>query len=247
MAGSPPAATPAAATSSTTWRVLTWNILGAYQPDLTEIARVISEQQPDVVSLQEVQRRQVRKLAHRLRWHYAWARKHYPYSPLVWWRAEGVAILSPWSVSARMRTTISPGVSTWTYRHRVLLAATIKRRDGSLRVFNTHLANHDANERIAQAKRVADRVRADSSKVCIVTGDLNTTDETAVEVLREFRAVDLTDPGGTASNPSITPFQRLDYVLVPNGAEVSVTHTPGGGEQWDRLSDHLPVVVEFTV
>jgi endonuclease/exonuclease/phosphatase family metal-dependent hydrolase len=246
MAGSPPAATPAA-TSSTTWRVLTWNILGAHQPDLAAIATVISEQQPDAVSLQEVQRRQVRKLAHRLGWHYAWARKHYPYSPLVWWHAEGIGILSPWSVSARMRTSISPGVSTWIYKHRVLLAATITRRNGSLRVFNTHLASHDADERIAQAKRVADRVRADTATARIVTGDLNTTDDTEVEVLREFRAVDLTDPGGNVSNPSISPFQRLDYVLVPNGAEVSLTHTPGGGEQWDRLSDHLPVLVEFTL
>lgn len=207
---------------------------------------MISEQQPDAVSLQEVQRRQVRKLAHRLGWHYAWARKHYPYSPLVWWRAEGIGILSPWSVSARMRTTISPGVSTWIYKHRVLLAATITRRNGSLRVFNTHLASHDADERIAQAKRVADRVRADTSKARIVTGDLNTTDGTEVEVLREFRAVDLTDPGGSATNPSIAPRQRLDYVLVPMDSTVQVTQTPDGGEPWAELSDHLPVLVEFT-
>lgn len=227
--------------------MLTWNVLGAHQPDLAEIAAAISEQEPDVVSLQEVQRRQVRKLAHRLGWHYAWARKHYPYSPLVWWRAEGIGIVSPWAVSARMRTTISPGVSTWIYKHRVLLAATITRRDGSIRVFNTHLASHDPDERIAQAKRVADRVRADTAQLCIVTGDLNTTDDTEVEVLREFRAVGLSDPGGTVSNPSITPFQRLDYVLVPTGTRVTRTHTPEGGERWDRISDHLPVLVEFTL
>ncbi len=206
---------------------------------------MISELEPDVVSLQEVQRRQVRKLAHRLGWHYAWARKHYPYSPLVWWRAEGIGILSPWAVSARRRTTISPGVSTWTYKHRVLLAATITRNDGSLRVFNIHLANHDADARIAQAKRVADRVRAASAPLSIVTGDLNATDDTEVEVLREFNAVGLSDPGGTVSNPSISPFRRLDYVLVPNDAQVTLTQTPEGGERWARLSDHLPVLVEF--
>ena len=233
------------AATSTTWRVMTWNILGAQRPDLAAVAAVVREREPDAVSLQEVQRRQARKLARRLGWHYAWARKHYPYTPLLWWRAEGLAIVSPWALSAQLRTSISPGVSTWIFKHRVLLAATITRRDGSLRVFNTHLASDEADERIAQAKRVADRVRADSGKVYIVTGDLNTTDDTSVEVLREFRAVGLHDSGGSVSNPSIAPYQRLDYVLVPESAKVTMIDTPAGGEPWAELSDHLPVLVEF--
>ena len=229
------------------WRVMTWNILGAQHPDVGEIAAIIREQQPDVVSLQEVQRAQLRRLAKQLGWHYAWARKHYPYSPLLWWRAEGIGILSPWTVSGRMRTTISPGVSTWVYKHRVLLAATITRREGALRVFNTHLASHDADERLAQAKRVADRVRADTSPCKILTGDLNTTGDSEIEVLREFRAVGLLDAGGTVSNPSIAPSQRIDYVLLPAGATTLLSKTPDGGELWARLSDHLPVLVEFAV
>jgi len=226
---------------------MTWNILGAHHPDVAEIAAAIREQQPDVASLQEVRRTQLRRLAKQLGWHYAWARKHYPYSPLLWWCAEGIGILSPWAVSARMRTTISPGVSTWIYKHRVLLAATITRRDGGLRVFNTHLASHDADERLAQAKRVADRVRADTSRYKILTGDLNTTDDSEIEVLREFRAVGLFDAGGTVSNPSIAPSQRIDYVLLSTAATMLRSHTPDGGEQWARLSDHLPVLVEFAV
>lgn len=226
---------------------MTWNILGAQHPDVGEIAAVIREQQPDVVSLQEVQRAQLRRLAKQLGWHYAWARKHYPYSPLLWWRAEGIGILSPWTVSARMRTTISPGVSTWGYKHRVLLAGTVIRRDSALRVFNTHLASHDADERLAQAKRVADRVRADTSPCKILTGDLNTTGDSEIEVLREFRAVGLFDAGGTVSNPSIAPSQRIDYVLLPAGATTLLSQTPDGGELWARLSDHLPVLVEFAI
>lgn len=227
------------------WRVMTWNILGAQHPDEAEIAAVIREQQPDVASLQEVQRAQLRRLAKQLGWHYAWARKHYPYSPLLWWRAEGIGILSPWAVSGRMRTTISPGVSTWVYKHRVLLAATITRREGTLRVFNTHLASHDADERLAQAKRVADRVRADTAPCTILTGDLNTTNDSEIEVLREFKAVGLYDAGGTVSNPSIAPNQRIDYVLLPANATMLLSHTPDGGELWARLSDHLPVLVAF--
>ncbi|MGB8860617.1 MAG: endonuclease/exonuclease/phosphatase family protein, partial [Ilumatobacteraceae bacterium] len=226
-------------------RVSTWNLLGAKDPDLSAIAAVLREQQPDAVGLQEVRRSQIRRLAKRLGWHYAWARKHYPYSPVLWWRAEGIGIVSPWQVSARMRTTISPGVSTWIFKHRVLLAATITRRDGRLRVFNTHLASHDADERIAQAKRVADRLRADPERLKIVTADLNTTSDSDVEVLREFRAVGLADPGGNDTEPANAPHQRLDYVLVPFDAHVTLTHTPEGSDLWRALSDHLPVQVAF--
>ncbi len=234
-------------TTGTVWRVTTWNILGSRRPDVGEIAAVLRGEQPDVVSLQEVRRAQLRRLAKQLGWHYAWARKHYPYTPLLWWRAEGVGIVSPWAVSARMRTTISPGVSTWIYKHRVLLAATITRRDSTLRVFNTHLSSDNADERLAQAKRAADRVRADTSRCKVLTGDLNTTDDSEIEVLREFRAVGLTDAGGTVTNPSIAPSQRIDYVLLPTAATTLSSLTPEGGEPWARLSDHLPVLVEFSV
>ena len=223
---------------------MTWNIRGARHPDLAEIATVICEQQPDVASLQEVQRGQLRRLATQLGWQYVWTRKHYPYSPLIWWRAEGIGVLSPWAVSAPISTNISPGVSTWIYKHRVLLAATVTRRSDALRVFDTHLASHDADERLAQAQRVADAVRSDVSRCKILTGDLN-TDDSEIEVLREFRAVGLHDAGGTVSNPSIAPSQRIDYVLLPDAAKVLSSYTPEGGERWARLSDHLPVLVEF--
>jgi len=229
----------------TAWRVITWNILGAKDPDLDAIAAVLREREPDVVGLQEVRRSQIRRLAKRLGWRYAWARKHYPYGPLVWWRAEGIGIVSPWRVSARLRTTISPGVSTWTFRHRVLLAATIARRDGKLRVFNTHLSSHDPNQRIEQAGRVAHRVGADPAPLVIAVGDLNTTGDSAPEVLREFRAVGLHDAGGTVSNPATNPYQRIDYVLLPTAATVLDSATPAGGEEWANLSDHLPVTVTF--
>lgn len=229
----------------TTWRVMTWNILGAHDPDLGGIAAVVREHEPDAVALQEVRRSQARRLAHRVGWHVVWTRKHYPYTPLVWWRAEGLAIISPWGLSSTLRTSISPGVSTWIYKHRVLLAATVTRRDGDLRLFVTHLASHDPDERIAQARRVADRVRAGTKRPCVVAGDLNTTDDTEIEVLREFRAVGLFDHGGTVTNPSVAPYQRLDYVLVPEGARGQSTVTPAGGDDWNALSDHLPVTVEF--
>ncbi len=225
-----------------TWRILTWNVLGAKDPNLTVVAEVIHGYDADVVALQEVRRNQARALAKRLQFQVCWARKHYPYTPLLWWRAEGLAILSPHPLSSIVKATISPGVSTWTYRHRVMVAATARRGDDSLRLYDTHLASHDADERIAQAARIALRIEGDTGSPVVLAGDLNVKDD-AIEVIREFTG--LSDPGGVFTNPSIAPNQRLDYVLVPPNAEVLDRATPDGGDQWHALSDHLPVLLEI--
>jgi endonuclease/exonuclease/phosphatase family metal-dependent hydrolase len=227
----------------TTWRVLTWNILGSRQPNLDVVGEVISGYLPDVVALQEVQRRQARGLARRLDWRVAWKRKHYPYSPLVWWRAEGLAILTPHSVSELASASISPGVSSWTFKHRVAMAITVTRQGVALRLANTHLASRDADARIAQARRVLP-VLGDR-RPAVVAGDFNASDE--LEIIREFGVAGLVDPGGDSSSPAIAPVRRIDYILIPRDATVITTSTPDGGEQWHQLSDHLPVTVEFTV
>ena len=227
----------------TTWRVLTWNVLGSRQPNLDIVAEVLAAYGPDVVAVQEIQRRQARSLARRLGWRVIWTRKHHPYSPAVWWRTEGLAILTPHDVGDMVSASISPGVSTWTYHHRVAMAATVRRADDTLRIANTHLAAHSPDERIAQARRVA--LLVGDRRPAVVAGDLNAVDE--AEVIREFGGLGLVDPGGDFSNPSIAPRQRLDYVLVPDGATVNARLTPEGGERWHQLSDHLPVLVEFSI
>ena len=227
----------------TTWRVLTWNILGSRQPNLDVIAEVIAGYSPDVVALQEIQRHQARGVARRLGWRVIWTRKHYPYTPLVWWRAEGLSLLTSQSVGEMISVSISPGVSTWIYRHRVAMAVTVTRDNDTLRMVNTHLASGDADDRIAQARRVVAIIGA--RRPAVVAGDLNAVDE--LEVLREFGAAGLVDSGGDFSNPSIAPVRRLDYVLIPETATVNARLTPDGGERWHELSDHLPVLVEFAV
>ena len=229
----------------TTWRVLTWNILGSHRPNLDVMSEVMLGYSCDVVAVQEIRHRQARGLARRLGWRAVWTRKHFPYSPLVWWRAEGLALLSPHAVGDLVTVSISPGVSTWTHRHRVAMAATLTRADDGevLRIVDTHLASHSADERIAQARRVVALIG--DRRPAAVAGDLNAVDE--VEMLREFRTVGLVDPGGDYSNPSIAPRQRLDYVLVPESATVTSRLVPSGGEPWHQLSDHLPVLLEFEV
>lgn len=224
---------------------MTWNLHGSAHPNLELVAEVVEGYAPHVVALQEVQRRQARRLAKRLGWQQVWARKHHPYSPLVWWRTEGIAVLSPHPMSHVVRTTISSGASSWTYRRRVLLAVTVTRPDSALRVYDTHLASDDIDARITQARRVAEHVVHDSAPIAVVAGDLNTHHGDEVEVVREFLAAGLSDPGGESTSPAIAPQQRLDRVLMPDAAVVVDQHTPDGGESWARISDHIPVMLEF--
>jgi endonuclease/exonuclease/phosphatase family metal-dependent hydrolase len=229
---------------TTRWRILTWNLRGSHGPDLGLIADVIRERAPDVLALQEVRRGQAAALARLLGWQRTWARKHHPYTPLSWWTTEGLAIMSPYPLRDVVRRTISPGVSTWTFRHRIVVAATVVRPGGSLRLYDTHLAaHHQPDERIAQAGRVASLVADEAPALAVVAGDLNAPGE--VEVIREFHSVGLRDPGGGPTNPAIMPRQRLDYVLVPEPAKVTSQWESPGGESWWELSDHVPVVVEF--
>ncbi|MBI5089902.1 MAG: endonuclease/exonuclease/phosphatase family protein [Actinobacteria bacterium] len=224
------------------WRVLTWNVRGSAKPDLERLAAVIGEQRPDVVALQEIRRSQARLLARALGWQQTWTRKHYPYTPMLWWLAEGLAVMSPHAIEHPASRSLTPGLSTWTYRHRVVLAATVRRDGASVRVYDTHLAaHHHPDARIQQAERVAAMIN-DDRLPAIVAGDLNAHGEQ--EVVRAFHAAGLRDPGGASTHPSIAPRSRLDYVLVPERAQLIDDHVPDGGEEWAVLSDHLPLAVE---
>jgi endonuclease/exonuclease/phosphatase family metal-dependent hydrolase len=226
-------------TSRTLWRVMTWNVRGAARPDLAAVAAVIAEQRPDVIAMQEIRRGQASALAGLLQWQHVWTRKHSPFTPLVWWLAEGLAIMSPHPLGERAKQSLSPGVSTWTHRHRVVLAVTVQRGLSTLRVYDVHLASgRRPDERIAQSARVAGMIAAESPAAAVVVGDLNAPGE--VEVIRPLHAVGLHDPGGGPTHPSVAPRSRLDYIVVPDHARVSDRYEPGGDQSWWPLSDHLP-------
>lgn len=225
------------------WRVLTWNLHGSADPDVAAIAERLRAARVDVAAVQEVRRSQARRLARLLGWQVAWRRKHYPYSPVVWWRAEGLAIVSPHTIAGPERDTLSTGEPIWIYRHRIMLTATVRRGTDALDVHDVHLASDSADARIEQARRAARIIARRTDATRVVCGDLNAHDEP--EVLREFHAIGLRDSGGDCTSPAHAPQQRLDYVLVPTAARVVTSDTPDGGDDWAMLSDHLPVVVEF--
>ncbi|MEO6156101.1 MAG: endonuclease/exonuclease/phosphatase family protein [Ilumatobacteraceae bacterium] len=266
------------------WRVLTWNIHGAALPDPHLLADEIGRMSPDAVALQEVRRGQARAIAGALGWHHAWVFKHNRWTVLLWWRAEGLALLSRWPLSDVERTSISSGAHRRSFRRRVMIAATVIRRaathpsgaaravgpEEQLRLYGTHLATDGTDHRIAQARLIADRIAVDVDKTdvsangetdggpsldgtvagrtnrpIVVAGDLNAANE--VEVIREFHAVGIVDPGGDDTSPALAPYQRIDYVLVPETAQIYERFTPPSDRHWQLLSDHLPTLVEFAV
>jgi endonuclease/exonuclease/phosphatase family metal-dependent hydrolase len=236
------------------WRITTWNLLGSASPDLAPIAAELDRLAPDAVALQEVRRGQARRLARSLGWRWTWARKHYPYGPL-WWRAEGLAVLSPHRLERPHRAVISTGTRIWSWRHRVLLAVTVVRPASAppadaLRLVDVHLASHrDTAERLAQARVTTALGLADSALLglpVVIAGDLNSHGD--VELLDAFAAATPMDtwstahPGAAApTNPSDAPNQTLDHILVPEGTEVLEVTVPPGGPAWRAMSDHLPV------
>lgn len=224
----------------------TWNVHGSARPPIDRLAAAIADQAPDVVAVQEVRASQARALATALRMESGWTRKHYPYSRILYRKAEGMAILTPHGLGSTGSAKLSLGVPSSSFRRRVVQWADVARDDGArLRVYNAHLASgEDVYERRAQAARLA-RVIADHGDDLpfVIAGDLN--DDTDVEVIAALPGVEHLAP--SASNPSDVPSQTLDHVLLPGGAIEVGTSIPAGGEDWADLSDHLPLTVHFAL
>lgn len=233
-------------TDSSTWCVLTWNVHGSKGPDIDAVAAAIRAESPDIVVIQEIRKGQAESLGTTLSMRYAWALKHYPYTRVMWWRAEGMAILTPHLLDAAGHSEVSEEQPMRSWRRRIAQWALIGRADRTMvMIYNLHLSPHeDAASRRAEAVRVAEIVEAiGDDPAMIVAGDFNDADDpTIIEALPGIEHI---VPSNT--NPSERPTQVLDHVLVPADAtDVSVS-VPGGGADWAAISDHLPVTVRFSL
>jgi endonuclease/exonuclease/phosphatase family metal-dependent hydrolase len=227
-----------------TWTVTTWNVHGAARPPIASIAARLRALPSDVIALQEVRSAQAAALANALGMQHHWSLKHYPWTPLMKAKAEGAAILTPHSLESAGSESLPPAPSRWTYRHRIVLWALVRRADRSAyRVYNVHLTSGgDQAERLRQAQHVAALVTAHGGAPAIVAGDLNDASAAIVDALPGSEG-----PATAPTNPAGEPTQRIDHVLVPDGAtEISVS-VPAGGDEWAALSDHLPVTTTFSL
>ncbi len=241
-------------------RVLTWNLQGSAGLDIATAAAVVAAQSPDVVALQEVQRRQAARLAGVLGMSSRrWAFKHWP----VRHRAEGLAVLSPHRIEWSARFTLRRA-PLWDWRRRIGIEAHVVRDDGRCALIVLHLSPHDAAPaRFAEAAAVLARASGGELPP-LICGDLNDhPGEVAHAAFVQAGWVDAWEAvhGGAPGSDGATnwtagpragrrPTQRIDYVLAPPGSTVEECDVAVGGADLDELaslSDHLPLVASIRV
>lgn len=228
------------------WTVLTWNVHGSASPDVAAVAAAIRTEDPDVVVVQEIRKRQAMELARLLAMRYSWSLKHEPYTKAMWWRSEGMAIMTPHLLDAVGHTEVSDGQPMRSWRRRIAQWGLVGRSDRSLlMIYNLHLSPHDdADSRRTEAVRVSELVaRIGDDPPAVVAGDFNDAgDPSIIELLPGIEH----EPA-PMSSPSDAPTQSLDHVLLPAHARDVTVSAPVGGAAWAAISDHLPVTVRFTL
>jgi endonuclease/exonuclease/phosphatase family metal-dependent hydrolase len=238
-------------------RVLTWNVQGSQGFDLVATADLVRAARPDVVALQEVQRRQAVRLARTLEMAgHRWVLKHWP----VTRRPEGLAVMTPHRLvsSAGFRIRSGP---FWSWRRRVGIDATVDTGTVVIRLFDVHLsAGAEPGARIAEARLLIDRAGS-AVPAPVIVGDLN--DHPRDGAHGELVGAGWVDAwhrahGDAAGATNWTPgpragrepSQRLDYVLAPSGSVVEaaeVLGAPRSNDEMGVLSDHLPLAATVGV
>lgn len=241
-----PSESPAATPPQQPWTVLTWNVHGSAGFDVDAVAAAIRHEVPDIVALQEVRKGQAAALATALQMRYSWAFKHSPYTKLMWWRSEGMAIMTPHLLDAVGHTEVSDGQPMRSWRRRITQWGLVGRADRSMvMIYNLHLSPHrDAASRRAEAARVSELVaEIGDDPPPVVAGDFNDADDPSI--IEALPGTEHVVPN--LSNPSEAPTQLLDHVLLPPHATDVDASVPAGGADWAAMSDHLPVTVRFTL
>lgn len=226
-----------------------WNYRGGWAARRERIVRVIREDAPDVVALQEVRRdprytfgvNQAVQLARR-------TGLHHLYAPAMrYWRfpriEEGLAILTPHRI---VQHTVVPlrwdSCDPFDPNRRIALHVTLALPDGTpFDCWVTHLNQH-APLRDASAIAVRDALQASSPPLpALLMGDCNA--KPASTTIRELRATGLRDMWLTAhpddpgfTYPAELPTGRIDYLFAQPGWEIERIARVGVGSR--ALSDH---------
>jgi len=214
--------------------------------DLERIARIIRDQKPDVVALQEVDVKTARsadvdeaaELA-RLTGMNAVFGKAMDYSGGEY----GQAILSRWPIKEHSVHQLPQRAGR---EPRILLMATVANPNGNVVFATTHLDHEIEELRVEQARAINGILIKDNGKVPVVlAGDFNAVPES--ETMQRLFTL-WVDTAGDAAAPTIparNPRRRIDYILVASREN----------EVWKTLrtevlnepiaSDHRPVKVEL--
>ena len=234
-------------------RVLTYNIHHGEgtdgKLDLARIARVISDQKPDLVALQEVDKKtrrtgnvdQPAEIAKLTGLNAAFGRG------INFEGGEyGNAVLSRFSIDS---TKVHALPVKEGEERRCALVVTVRPWDAGPPVafVVTHLNHRDEAERVREVEEIH-RVLADEKRPTVLAGDLNARPETPP--IQRFAGAWLDAAAGAGLETSFTfpsdkPVRRIDYVLLRPAAAWRVIETAVVNEP--VASDHRPVlaVVEW--
>jgi len=228
-------------------RVLCYNIhigIGMDKKlDLERTAKLIKEQKPDLVALQEVDRNANRtekqdqaallEQLTGLKAVYGKTLNHASGGEY------GIAILSRFPVKESKMTPLPLQEG---YEPRGLLEVEVEFADNQrLRFANTHLCHRSEEGRVQQVKRINDLLK--DAGLAILCGDFNappesTTIKTALE--------QWTDAGDSSPTFSSTnPTRKIDYIFYKPTSRLKVKEMKV--LQDNITSDHLPVLVVFEV
>ncbi|WP_205957650.1 endonuclease/exonuclease/phosphatase family protein [Pseudoxanthomonas winnipegensis] len=224
------------------------------------LARVVTEQAPDVMGTQELVKRQADDLAARLP-QYAWfgqgrrggdEDEHMG----VFYRKDRLKVLDSgdfWlSDTPEVPGSISwghplPRMVTWARFQRIADGRTFV-------LYNTHFPYRDQDEaaRVKCAQLIAQRLKAlPAGEPVVLTGDFNTTPDSAPHATLTALLHDSWESAPSRSGPDRTfhdftgtPDKRIDWILSRGLQPLSVaTLTDHDGARYP--SDHFPVVATF--
>ncbi len=230
--------------------VITWNAQGSHGMNVPAVAAALMAHDPDLVLLQEVQRRQLGELHLALRATDArWRFKHWG----VTIPAEGLGVVSMVPLDRVHHQVLAHRWQFWNWRRRVAIHFGVEVGGVLVRCIDVHLgAGVPHSERVRQAREL---LRA-APNAGLIAGDLNAepgSHELSVFAEGGWRDAERRIHGDTA-RPSTNwaagprtqpPTQRLDYLLVPDAVEVLEAFVPDDWPTWALLSDHVPVVARL--
>lgn len=152
----------------------------------------------------------------------------------------GNAMLSRWPVVSHQHEDMSDH----RFEQRGLLHAEVLFQEAAVHVVVVHLGLIRASRarQVAQLQRFIER-EVPGDAPLIVAGDFNDWGSLVKTALKASRLMAF-EGGSQPTFPSRLPLVQLDYVYARGLRPVSL-HVPSG-KIWGRMSDHLPLIAEFS-
>ncbi len=248
-------------TSHPTLRVATWNIhkgvrgLGPNRRlEIHDMVHAVEQFDADIVCLQEVRRVNHKEAGYFSRW---------PDLPQADYLApegyeavyrtnahtrhgeHGNALLSRWPVINHQHEDMSDH----RFEQRGLLHSEVLVHGASVHVIVVHLGLIAASRtrQLAQLSKFIER-EIPKKATLMVAGDFNSPVapvKWAQEAMKTRAHSKLPAPERTPTFPSRLPLVQLDHVFARH-AQPTASHVPRGAV-WSRMSDHLPLIVDFAL